>query len=162
MKKVIIGRRKPHATPSLWSGQGHLSSYGRIKRIFLYFIAAFIWGIPGFILTMKGVRAYSMLPAQKLWWLLLITVFVLIGFFFMFRGIVDRYSRRISSLPDPVSPLQTFPLRGWILILCMTSLGLVLKQIPLIPAEFTASFYSGLGPMLLWAAYRFVRNGIKE
>lgn len=135
---------------------------GRIKRIFLYFIAAFIWGIPGFILTMKGVRAYSMLPAQKLWWLLLITVFVLIGFFFMFRGIVDRYSRRISSLPDPVSPLQTFPLRGWILILCMTSLGLVLKQIPLIPAEFTASFYSGLGPMLLWAAYRFVHNGIKE
>ena len=41
---------------------------GRIKRIFLYFIAAFIWGVPGFILTMKGVRAYSMLPAQKLLW----------------------------------------------------------------------------------------------
>lgn len=134
---------------------------GRIKRIFLYFIAAFIWGIPGFILTMKGVRAYTVLPVQKIWWLL-ITVCVLCGFFFMFRSIVDRYSRRISSLPDKVSPLQTFPLRGWILIIFMTSLGLVLKQIPLIPAEFTASFYSGLGPMLIWAAYRFVRNGIKQ
>lgn len=108
------------------------------------------------------IGAHAGLVAQKLWWLLLITVCVLCGFFFMFRSIVDRYSRRISSLPDKVSPLQTFPLRGWILIIFMTSLGLVLKQIPLIPAEFTASFYSGLGPMLLWAAYRFVRNGIKE
>ena len=30
--------------------------------------------------------------------------------------------------------------------------------IPGIPAEFTASFYSGLGPMLLVAALRFIRN----
>ncbi len=89
-------------------------------------------------------------------------MFVLVGFFFMFRSIVDRYSRRISTLPDKVSPLKTFPLRGWILIIFMTSLGLVLKMIPNIPPEFTASFYSGLGPMLIWAACRFVRNGIKQ
>lgn len=131
-------------------------------RRFLYFIAAFIWGVPGIILTIKGVRAYCMMPAQKIWWLLLITVFVLIGFFFMFRSIVDRYSSRISTLPDKVSPLKTFPLRGWVLIIFMTSLGLVLKKIPNIPSEFTASFYSGLGPMLIWAACRFVRNGIKQ
>ena len=131
-------------------------------RRFLYFIAAFIWGVPGIILTIKGVRTYCIQPAQKIWWLLLITVFVLIGFFFMFRSIVDRYSSRISTLPDKVSPLKTFPLRGWVLIIFMTSLGLVLKKIPNIPSEFTASFYSGLGPMLIWAAYRFVRNGIKQ
>lgn len=131
-------------------------------RRFLYFIAAFIWGVPGIILTIKGVRTYCIQPAQKIWWLLLITVFVLIGFFFMFRSIVDRYSSRISTLPDKVSPLKTFPLRGWVLIIFMTSLGLVLKKIPNIPSEFTASFYSGLGPMLIWAACRFVRNGIKQ
>lgn len=131
-------------------------------RRFLYFIAAFIWGVPGIILTIKGVRTYCIQPSQKIWWLLLITVFVLIGFFFMFRSIVDRYSSRISTLPDKVSPLKTFPLRGWVLIIFMTSLGLVLKKIPNIPSEFTASFYSGLGPMLIWAACRFVRNGIKQ
>lgn len=135
---------------------------GRIKRIFLYFIAAAIWGVPGIILMIKGVSAYIALPAQKLWWLFLITVSVLVSFFFMFRSIVDRYSRRLSILPEMVSPLLTFPFRGWILIICMTSLGLVLKQIPLIPTEFTASFYSGLGPMLIWAGSRFVINGFKK
>lgn len=135
---------------------------GRIKRIILYFIAAAIWGIPGIILTFKGVCAYMALPAQKLWWLLLITVSVLGSFYFMFRSIVDRYSRRIAILPEMVSPLKTFPLRGWILIICMTTLGLVLKQIPHIPTEFTASFYSGLGPMLIWAAGRFVINSFQK
>ena len=37
-------------------------------------------------------------------------------------------------------------------------LGIALRFIPGIPAEFTASFYSGLGPMLLVAALRFIRN----
>ena len=135
---------------------------GRVKRNYLYFIAAAIWGIPGIILTIKGVSAYMALLAQKLWWLFLITVFVLGSFYFMFRSIVDRYSRRISILPEMVSPLQTFPFRGWILIFFMTSLGLVLKQIPYIPTEFNASFYSGLGPMLIWAAGRFVINSIQK
>lgn len=84
-----------------------------------------------------------------------------ISFSLNFGDFPTRYSSRISTLPDKVSPLKTFPLRGWILIIFMTSLGLVLKKIPNIPPEFTASFYSGLGPMLILAACRFVRNGIK-
>ena len=92
------------------------------------------------------------MPSGSLWWLLLITLGVLAGFYFMFKGIVDRYSARISSLPEKTSLWHTFPLRGWILIVCMTCLGIALKFIPGIPKEFTASFYSGLGPMLVMAA----------
>ena len=82
----------------------------------------------------------------------------LAGFYMMFTRIVDRYSTRIAALPQTASVWQTFPLRGWILIVCMTCLGIVLKHIPAVPAEFTASFYSGLGPMLLLAALRFLRH----
>ena len=32
------------------------------------------------------------------------------------------------------------------------------EDIPAIPSAFTASFYSGLGPMLLLASFRFVAN----
>lgn len=121
----------------------------------LYYIAAPIWGIPGVIITLKGIRAYLSMAPAKLWWLLPITAAVLAGFYMMFTRIVDRYSTRIAALPQTASVWQTFPLRGWILIVCMTCLGIVLKHIP---AEFTASFYSGLGPMLLLAALRFLRH----
>jgi len=124
----------------------------------LYLIAALIWGVPGIIITAKGIGAYLSMAPGNLWWLLLITAGVIAGFYVMFTRIVDRYSNRIASLPRKTNILQTFPLRGWVLIVCMTSLGIALKFIPGIPDEFTASFYSGLGPMLVVAAIRFISN----
>lgn len=133
-----------------------------MNRTYLYYIAAAIWGIPGIIITVKGLGAYSYMPHSSLWWLLLITLCVLLGFYAMFTRIVDKYSARIASQPSKTSLWQTFPLRGWILVVCMSCLGIVLKFIPGIPAEFTASFYSGLGPMLVVAALRFIYNSKKE
>ena len=124
----------------------------------LYCIAALIWGIPGIIITVKGIRAYLSMAPQNLWWLLLITAAVLASFYMMFSRIVDRYSARIAAQPQKTTVWQTFPFRGWILIVCMTCLGIVMKHIPAVPAAFTASFYSGLGPMLLFAALRFLRR----
>ena len=81
------------------------------KRI-LYLIAGVIWGVPGVIITAKGISAYTVVPANELWWLL---------------------------------------------IVCMSCLGIALKFVSFIPAEFTASFYSGLGPALIVAGFRFVK-----
>ena len=130
-----------------------------MSRKYLYYIAAAFWGIPGLVITVKGIRAYLTMPSQKLWWLMLISAFVLLSFFMMFRKIVDKYSARIAALPATTNFWNTFPLRGWILIVCMSCLGMALKFLPFIPAEFTASFYSGLGPMLIFAACRFISNG---
>lgn len=62
------------------------------------------------------------------------------------------------SLPDKVMVWQTFPVRGWILIVFMMGLGMTLKYIPEIPSAFTAAFYSGLGPMLFLSSVRFISN----
>lgn len=109
----------------------------------MYLVAGIIWGVPGIIITSKGIVAYGMQPSENLWWLLMITAAVMTAFYLMFRRIVDRYRRRIVSLPDIVSIWQTFPARGWFII-------------PGIPSAFTASFYTGLGPMLLLSSFRFL------
>ena len=130
----------------------------RINKRILYLIAAAIWGIPGVIIAVKGIRAYTAMPANELWWLCLITLGVLISFIWMFRRIVNRYCNLIAALPDKTTIGHTFPLRGWVLIVCMSGLGIALKFIPCIPAEFTASFYSGLGPALMVAGCLFVKK----
>lgn len=127
-----------------------------MRKKHLYLAAGVIWGIPGVIISIKGIDAYRIQPSENIWRLLLITIGVLTGFFLMFRRIVNRYCERIASLPDKVRLLQTFPLRGWILLIFMMSLGIALKYIPGIPSAFTASFYTGLGPMLLLSAIRFI------
>ncbi len=129
-----------------------------MRKKYLYLVAGLIWGVPGVIVFNKGINAYRLQPLDNIWWLLLVTVGVLIGFFLMFRKIVDRYCQRITSLPEEVKVWQVFPLRGWILVLFMMGLGILLKHIPGIPSAFVASFYSGLGPMLLLSSLRFVAN----
>lgn len=132
-----------------------------MNRTALYYIAAALWGTPGVIITIKGVKAYLTMPGRKLWWLMLITAAVLAGFFFMFRRAADKYSAHIAAQARKTAPWRAFPLSGWILIIFMLCLGISLKFIPGIPAEFIASFYSGLGPMLLFAACRFISNSRK-
>ena len=127
-----------------------------MEKKHLYFVAGLIWGVPGIIISIKGICAYRIQPSENLWWLLTITATVLVSFFLMFRRIVGRYRERIASLPAKVMIWQTFPLRGWILLVFMMFLGIALKHIPGIPSAFTASFYTGLGPMLLFSAGRFM------
>ena len=127
-----------------------------MEKKHLYFVAGLIWGVPGIIISIKGISAYRMQPSENIWWLLLITICVLSGFFLMFRKIVNRYCRRIASLPEKVKIWQTFPTRGWVLLIFMMGLGIALRHIPAIPSAFIASFYSGLGPMLVFSSLRFM------
>ena len=71
-------------------------------------------------------------PSDDLWWLILITAAVILGFFFMFRKIVDRYCRRITSLDEKVSIWQTFPVRGWVLIVIVFGILLIMNAVGLV------------------------------
>ena len=129
-----------------------------IRRAYSYVIAAAIWGVPGINITIKGVKTYMLMISDDLWWLMLITLAVSISFFVIFRRVVRKYSERIASLPDNVMIWQIFPPKGWILLAIMMGLGITLKHIPDVPMSFTASFYSGLGPMLIVSALRFAAS----
>ena len=130
-----------------------------IRREYSYIIAAVIWSIPGINITVKGVKSYLLMSPDELWWLLSITAIVAVFFYFIFRRVVVKYVKRIASLPDRVAIWQIYPLKGWGLMVLMMGMGITLKYIPGIPMSFIASFYSGLGPMLLGAAMRFAATG---
>ena len=133
-----------------------------IRREYTYVLAAVIWGIPGVNIAVKGIRTYMLIKPDDLWWLMLITLIVAAFFFFIFRHVTRKYSERIASLPDRVMVWQIFPPKGWALLVFMMGLGITLKYIPAVPMSFTASFYSGLGPMLILAALRFVAAMIRN
>ncbi|MBQ6688655.1 MAG: hypothetical protein IJN02_05410 [Bacteroidales bacterium] len=42
-----------------------------MKTKHLYVVASVIWGIPGIIITLRGIDAYRMQPSENIWWLLL-------------------------------------------------------------------------------------------
>ena len=54
-----------------------------VKRSSLYYIASVIWGIPGVIITVKGVSAYFAADKSQLWWLMLITALLTAAILFL-------------------------------------------------------------------------------
>lgn len=81
-----------------------------MNRTVLYYIAAILWGTPGVIIAIKGIKTYLSMPSEDMWWLTLITAFVIVGFFFMFRKAVDKYSAHIASQPEKTGVWATFSL----------------------------------------------------
>ena len=129
-----------------------------MKKKHLFYIAAIIWGVPGLFITAKGLTAYEHQPPSCRWWLMLISLAVMSTFLMIFRHIVAKYSQKIASLTGHITPWNTFPKSGWAIILFMMGLGIAQKFIPGVPAAFTASFYSGLGPALIYSAMKFATN----
>lgn len=127
-----------------------------MRRRHLFVLAAIIWGVPGVGITLKGMAAYRIAATGEIWWMLPLTAAVCSWFYFLFRRIVNRYTERILSLPQKVNAFMAFPPSGWVLIVFMMGLGITLRYIPDIPYQFTASFYCGLGPMLILSAVKFL------
>ena len=106
---------------------------------------------------MTGVLNYLTAPQDKLVWMIPLSVLVFAAFYFMFSGIVRKYTERIQSLPGPKeSVFKTFGLKGYLIIAFMITLGITLKYIPGIPELFFAWFYLGLGLGLMSAGVRFL------
>lgn len=57
---------------------------------------------------------------------------------------------------------QVFSAKGWILLLIMVGLGMFVKFLPFVTNHFIATFYTGLGPMLLLSSIRFMFYPIKN
>ena len=45
----------------------------RSERDERYLAAGLIWGIPGVIISIKGINAYRIQPSENIWWLLLLS-----------------------------------------------------------------------------------------
>lgn len=38
-----------------------------MNRTVLYYIAAFLWGTPGVIIAIKGIKMYLSMPSEDMW-----------------------------------------------------------------------------------------------
>lgn len=134
----------------------------KVGKIHLLAINGLMWVAIGTKISITGINNYLQSGADRLWWMIPLSLLVFAGFYMMFTGIVRRYSARIHALPGPREPVyKTFSLKGYLIIAFMISLGITLKYIPGIPQPFFAWFYLGLGPGLLSAGIRFLIRWVR-
>ena len=128
----------------------------KIPTKYLLLVNGLLWTAIGTRIALIGINYYQRLESIQ-WWYFLLSAVVFAGFWFMFTGVVRRYSRRIMTMTEPrTSIFRTFSVKGYIIIAFMITLGITLKRIPHVPDSFIAWFYCGLGPGLLSAGIRFI------
>lgn len=131
-----------------------------VNKEHLLLMQVLCWLAPGIVILKKGTQAMLAVHAatpERVWWLCAIAATVAVAFSLMFNNFVKRYTARILDFPTRKKSLFAFfDLRGYILIIFMMCLGISLKYIPGMPAEFFAGFYPGLGTALSIAGVRYL------
>lgn len=120
----------------------------------LLLLDTLLWSFASFKILNKGIPA---IIAHHGWVVIVLAIVVLAGFIMMFNKVSDKYRDRILSLEGEKFPFYKFmPLKGYILIAFMMSLGIIAAHIPGMPPEFFAAFYPGLGCGLAFGALKYL------
>lgn len=128
----------------------------KIPTKYLLMVNGLLWTAIGVKIALIGIAYYQRLECIP-WWFFLLSALVFAGFWFMFTGVVRKYTERILAMTAPkTSIFKTFSVKGYLIIAFMITLGIVLKRIPQVPDSFIAWFYCGLGPGLFSSGIRFL------
>ena len=127
----------------------------------LLLIAGTVWAFAGFNILKIGITTYQ---NYFTWWRLLISIAIYLAFqIFVFGKMVKKHTTRITQYEaDRQYFYKFFDLKGFIIMICMMTFGIVLRRSNLCPDVFIAVFYSGLGTSLFIVGILFVVNYIKE
>lgn len=131
----------------------------KVPKHYLYFLSAMLWTIPSFMLYRKGLE--QIVGTQHMW--LKIAIGIAVGslfFILSFRKISARYIERINNLVGHKQPFYQFmPMRTYVIMLFMISLGFSIRYFNIVPISYYSIFLLTMATPLLISAVRFALQG---
>ena len=71
----------------------------KVRKEYLLAINGLMWTVIWTKISITGISHYITMPAEKLWWMIPLSLLVFAGFYRMFTGIVRKNAERVHSLP---------------------------------------------------------------
>lgn len=132
----------------------------KVKKHNLLLIASFVWLIAGFNILRIGIETYN--GYTTLLNFSLSTIIFLMFWFMVFYKLTKKHTRRIHNYEiEEQFFLKFFDVKSFIIMAFMMALGIVIRTFSLMPDEWIAIFYTGLGAALSMAGALFGRNYFK-
>lgn len=126
-----------------------------VKKRTLFAIAGCVWILAGFNVARLGVLAYFSLKTV-VWFQPLLSAVVFLLFGAMFFKMSFKHTKRIHGFLEPTRPFwHFFDLKAYCIMAFMMGGGIWLRYSGLVPNEFIAVFYTGLGLALALAGVIF-------
>lgn len=126
----------------------------------LVFVNGIFWGFVGSRILTKGIKArieYASVLDTNFFKFTLPMILVFGFFAFIFSRMVLKNRRRIKAMEAKRPPFwQMMPVRTWIILAFMMTLGIVLSKLGAADGWFGAVFYPGLGSALSLAGLSYI------
>ena len=130
------------------------------KTLLIY--AGLVWMFAGGMVMKLG---YEVLLTEQRYRMISIIVAIgvfLIFYFSIFRKMAGKHEKRIKSKQqEKVCVFSFFDVKGYIIMACMMTLGILIRSTSFIAPMYWAPFYVGLGTALFCAGILFIRSWIK-
>jgi hypothetical protein len=129
-----------------------------VRRHYLFAFAGMLWTIAGGILCVRGTIWLQLLsPLGKIIVGLLSAVIAAVGYLYGFSKVVQKNIDRIRQMPERAAIFAFTPLRGYVMIALMITIGITLRN-STIPKYFLTLPYDVMGGVLLIGSIRFYRQ----
>lgn len=122
--------------------------YTEMKTKTLTFIDGLIWLVAGINVCKIGVTSWKCVDATSVM-MIVGCIVTLLLFSAMFTKMLFKNVRRIQKIEIGKRRIwDIMPIKSYIIMAFMITLGILLRLCPAIPLSFIASFYVGLGTAL--------------
>ena len=131
------------------------------KRV-LFFAIAILWSIAS--IRILNIGSLGIIENTKNPFIFFVIGFVGFVFFFrivFFKVFIKHTKRIVNKEKEKVCLFSFLDFKGYILMICLISLGVFLKITNIIPMLYLGTFYISLGLSLLSTAISFVYSGIR-
>ncbi len=133
-----------------------------VTKTVLIFLAGSIWGCVGAMLLMLAVTWLSDVSVPDPWFFAGAgVVLALLAHHFGFLRIVDKNLERILPMNDKKCLFAFIPWKSYLVIMVMITMGAILRH-SVIPKQYLAVLYTGIGLALILSSVRYIRVFIRE
>lgn len=130
------------------------------KTLLIY--AAIVWMFAGGMVMKLGYEVLLAAQGYKMISVIVAIGVFLIFYFSIFSKMVHKHEKRIKNKEkERLCVFSFFDVKGYVIMACMMTLGVVIRSMSFIPPMYWAPFYVGLGTALFSAGILFVRGWMK-
>ncbi len=134
-------------------------NFFKVSRPALLLFDGFIWTCAGINILRIGIHTW--IDGSSRWYLVAaLAVAVFLAFNAMFTSIVWKNVTRVGGMEKKVFFWKMMPLKSWIILAFMMTLGITLRSSGIASPFFIAFFYCGLGTALMRSGIKYIVSGI--
>ncbi len=133
-----------------------------VKPKYLLLIAGIVWFLAGTNIFIIGITSFISSWNNNILYLFPSFVVMFIFTKLIFYPLVQKHHNRITNLEEDKPFYHFFDKKSYIIMICMMTVGITLRQLKILPSIVIGMLYIGIGFSLIIAGLLFIIKFIKE